>query len=89
MMSNNIDLLKKDGGHDEVSSLRITPKKEIPSQVLRRSTRKRSVPASYPSVKTPPPSAKKPSKVFHTPSPPVPAPTLTTLPYVVTNNLLL
>jgi len=70
-----------------------SPKKGTPVQVLRRSTRKRSIPLEFGAVfATPPPSAKKSRKLVPTASassPPTPVPTLTTLPYLVTIKLLL
>ena len=87
-MSSKDGLLMEACGHVQVSTSRSTPKKEKHFQVLRRSTRKRTVPASLSSIFcTPPPSAKKSRRKISSPA--VPAPTLITLPYVVTNNLLL
>jgi len=90
-MPRNVDLIKKDWSIHEASTPRRSPKKErLSPQVLRRSTRKRPVPASLTSVFcTPPSSAKKSRKITQVPSPPVPAPTLITLPYVVIAKLLL
>ena len=68
-------MIKMDWSNEETSPLRRT--------VLRRSARK----CSMPSVSSNPPPAKKLRKV--TPIPSQPAPTLTTLPYVVTTKLLL
>ena len=75
---------------DEASTPRRSPKKSSQVQGLRRSSRKRAIPSSLSSVfATPPPSAKKSKKTkpAHTSS--QPAPTLTTLPHVVTERLLL
>ena len=68
-------MIKMDWSNEETSPLRRT--------VLRRSARK----CSMPSVSRNPPPAKKLRKV--TPIPSQPAPTLITLPYVVTTKLLL
>ena len=91
-MTRNIDMIKQDWSIDEGLAPRRSPKKERPSQVLRRSTRKRSMPAALSSVfATPPPSIKKSRKTKLTPvfAPSVPATTLATLPYVVMAKLLL
>jgi len=72
-----------------------SPRKEIPVLVLRRSTRKRSMPLEVGAIfATPPPSAKKlkyrkKDTTSFASSPPTLVPTLTTLPYVVTMKLLL
>jgi len=72
-----------DKNDDEIPT---TPKNGSSSQVLRRSSRKRSMPAA--STFRTSPSAKKSRKLTPVPCSPV-VPTLTTLPSVVTTKLLL
>ena len=75
---------------DESPTPRKSPKKCPQVQDLRRSTRKRAIPSSLSSVfATPPPSAKKCKKTQPSPALPKPAPTLITLPDVVTEKLLM
>jgi len=75
---------------DEAFTPRKSPLKISQVQGLRRSSRKRATSSSLSSVfATPPPSSKKSKKTQPAPVPPQPAPTLTTLPHVVTERLLL
>jgi len=75
---------------DEAVTPRRSPKKIGQVQGLRRSSRKRALPSSLSSVfATPPPSAKKSKTTQAAANPSQPAPTLTTLPHVVTERLLL
>ena len=92
-MTGNYDKVKQTPRDlDEASTSRRSPKEISQVQGLRRSSRKRAIAGSLSSVfATPPPSAKKSKKTkpapAHTSS--QPAPTLTTLPHVVTERLLL
>jgi len=75
---------------DEASTPRRSPKKNSQVQGLRRSSRKRAIPSSLSSVfATPPPSSKKSKKTQPALVPSHPPPTLTTLPQVVIERLLL
>eukprot|EP00092_Neocalanus_flemingeri_P016609 GFUD01017970.1.p1 GENE.GFUD01017970.1~~GFUD01017970.1.p1 ORF type:complete len:455 (-),score=89.61 GFUD01017970.1:131-1495(-) len=89
-MPRHIDLLEKDWGIDEVPTPGKSPRQQMTTPVLRRSSRKRSMPPGFSSVFTsPPPSAKKSRKDAKVPSPPVAPPTLLTLPHCAISRLLL
>merc|ERR1712183_672008 len=82
-------MLARDWNIDEVPMPRKSPRHVKCTPILRRSTRKRSIPAALATVFTsPPPSAKK-SRKAPLPFPPAPPPTLLTLPSCAITRLLL
>jgi len=89
-MSSKLDMLAKDWIIDEVPTSRKSPRHDKLTPVLRRSTRKRSLPKALATVfASPPPSAKKSRKALVPSPPPAPPPTILTLPLCAITRLLL